>query len=182
MFNYKNNQHVVAHGLAIWSIILVYRWVDLCVLHNAKHSLFMFYNLIEKSRPNKKKIILRFMTGSFTLVTSAINPCFISKQDHGGFPKRLGQENIRQIVWTTFCSCSSAIMHDDVIKWKHFARYWPFVRGIHRSPVNSPHKDQWRGASMFSLICTPIKGGVNDDEAGDLRRYRTHYEITVMAL
>ena len=24
--------------------------------------------------------------------------------------------------------------HDDVIKWKHFPRYWPFVRGIHRSP------------------------------------------------
>ena len=22
---------------------------------------------------------------------------------------------------------------DDVIKWKHFPRYWPFVRGIHRS-------------------------------------------------
>ena len=39
--------------------------------------------------------------------------------------------------------------HDDVIKWKHFPRYWPFVRGIHRSPVNSPHKDQWRGALMF---------------------------------
>ena len=44
--------------------------------------------------------------------------------------------------------------HDDVIKWKHFPRYWPFVRGIHRSPVNSPHKGQWRGALMFSLICT----------------------------
>ena len=44
-------------------------------------------------------------------------------------------------------------MHDDVIKWKHFSRYWPFVRGIHRSPVNSPHKGQWRGALMFSLIC-----------------------------
>ena len=43
--------------------------------------------------------------------------------------------------------------HDDVIKWKHFLRYWPFVRGIHRSPVNSPHKGQWRGALMFSLIC-----------------------------
>ena len=24
--------------------------------------------------------------------------------------------------------------HNDVIKWKHFPRYWPFVRGIHRSP------------------------------------------------
>ena len=26
------------------------------------------------------------------------------------------------------------ISHDDVIKWKHFPRDWPFVRGIHRSP------------------------------------------------
>ena len=34
----------------------------------------------------------------------------------------------------------NVIFHDDVIKWKHFPRYWPFVRGIHRSPVNSPHK------------------------------------------
>ena len=39
--------------------------------------------------------------------------------------------------------------HDDVIKWKHFPRHWPFVRGIHRSPVNSPHKGQWHGALMF---------------------------------
>ena len=43
--------------------------------------------------------------------------------------------------------------HDDVIKWKHFPRYWPFVRGIHRSPVNSSHKGQWRGAWTFPLIC-----------------------------
>ena len=48
--------------------------------------------------------------------------------------------------------------HDDVIKWKHFPRYWPFVQGIHRSPVNSPHKGQWRGALMFSLICAWING------------------------
>ena len=43
--------------------------------------------------------------------------------------------------------------YDDVIKWKHFPRYWPFVRGIHRWPVNSSHKGQWRRALMFSLIC-----------------------------
>ena len=48
--------------------------------------------------------------------------------------------------------------HDDVIKWKLFPRYWPFVRGIHRSPVNSPHKGQRRGALMFSLICIWING------------------------
>ena len=34
--------------------------------------------------------------------------------------------------------------HDNVIKWKHFPRYWPFVRGIHWLPVNSPHKGQRR--------------------------------------
>ena len=30
--------------------------------------------------------------------------------------------------------------HEDVIKWKHFPRYWPFVREIHWSPDNSPQK------------------------------------------
>ena len=50
---------------------------------------------------------------------------------------------------------------------KHFPRYWPFVRGIHRSPVNTAHKGQWRGALMFSLICV-WNGWVNSREAGDL--------------
>ena len=45
------------------------------------------------------------------------------------------------------------LQHDDVIKWRHFPRYWPSVWGFHRSPVNSLHKGQWRGALMFSLIC-----------------------------
>ena len=70
--------------------------------------------------------------------------------------------------------------HDDVIKWKHFPRYWPFVRGIHRSPVNSPHKGQWRGALMFTLICARINGWVNNREAGDLRRHRAHSDVIVM--
>ena len=70
--------------------------------------------------------------------------------------------------------------HDDVIKWKHFPRYWPFVRGIHRSPVNSPHKGQWRGALMFTLTCARINGWVNNRDAGDLRRYRAHYDVIVM--
>ena len=71
------------------------------------------------------------------------------------------------------------VIHDDVIKWKHFPRYWSFVRVIHRSPVNSPLKGQWRGALMFSLICV-WNGWVNDREAGDLRRYRVHYDVIVM--
>ena len=46
--------------------------------------------------------------------------------------------------------------------------------------VNSPHKGQWRGALMFSLICAWINGWVNAREAGDLRRNRAHYDVNVM--
>ena len=59
---------------------------------------------------------------------------------------------------------------------------WPFVWGIHRSPVNSPHKGQWRGALIFSLICAWINTWVNSREAGDLRRQRTHYDAIVMGM
>ena len=43
--------------------------------------------------------------------------------------------------------------------------------------VNSPHKSQWRGALLFSLICVWINGWVNNREAGDLRRYRAHCDL-----
>ena len=46
-------------------------------------------------------------------------------------------------------------------------------RLIHRSPVNSPHKGQWRGALM-------LNGWANSREAGDLRRCRDHYDVIVM--
>ena len=74
------------------------------------------------------------------------------------------------------------MFHDDVIKWEHFPLYWPFVRGIHRYPMNSPHKGQWRRALMFSLICTWIHGWVNTREADDLIRHRAHHDVTVMSL
>ena len=72
----------------------------------------------------------------------------------------------------------SALTREDSgpLEWRHNGRHavsnhqphWPFVRGIHRSPVNSPHKGQWRGALMFSLICAWINAWVNNREAGDL--------------
>ena len=70
--------------------------------------------------------------------------------------------------------CRYRFPHDDVIKWKHFPRYWLFVWGIHRSTVNFPHKGQWRGALIFSLICAWINAWVNNREAGDMRRHRAH--------
>ena len=35
---------------------------------------------------------------------------------------------------------------------------------------------------MFSLICAWINGGVNNREAGDLRRHRAHYDVIAMHL
>ena len=70
--------------------------------------------------------------------------------------------------------------HDDVIEWRQLPRYWLVVRGVHRSAVNSPHTGQWRGAFMFSFIRAWIIGWVNNSEAGDLRRHRAHYDVTVM--
>ena len=68
--------------------------------------------------------------------------------------------------------------------WRHqmetFSRYWPSVLVIHRSPVNSPHKGQWRGALVFSSICAWTNGWVNNQDAGDLRRHRVHYDLSVM--
>ena len=69
----------------------------------------------------------------------------------------------REILW----------WHDDVIKCKHFPRYWPFVRAIHRSPVNSPTKASDVERDVFSV------SWVTKGEAGDLRRHRTHYYVTV---
>ena len=79
-------------------------------------------------------------------------------------------------TWTNTCINDTL----NTIIMKHFPRYWPFVRGIHRSPVNSPHKGQWRRALMFSLICAWINDWVNNRGAGDLRRYLAHHDVTVM--
>ena len=69
---------------------------------------------------------------------------------------------------------------DDVIKWKHFPRYWAFVRGIHLSLVNTHHKGQWRRALMLSVICSWTNSWANNGDAYDCRRHRAHYDVAVM--
>ena len=84
-------------------------------------------------------------------------------------------------AYSVLLALCEAIPRDNVIKWKHFQRYWPFVRGIHRSLVNSPHTGQWR-TLMFSLTCGGLNGWVNSREAGNLRRHLAHYNVIVMLL
>ena len=70
--------------------------------------------------------------------------------------------------------------HDDVIKWKHFPRYWPFVLGIHRSRWIPRTKASDGELLMFSLICARINDSVNNREAGDLRPHCGHYDVNGM--
>ena len=102
------------------------------------------------------------------LSCNALNEKAIKKDDDVNYPCSI----------VTLVLCGQ--YHDDVIKWKHFPRYWPFVRRIHRSPVNSPHKGQWRGALMFSLISAWMNIWVNNRKAGDPRRPFGHYDVSVM--
>ena len=68
--------------------------------------------------------------------------------------------------------------------WRHqmetFSALLAICAGNSPVPVKSPHKGQWRGALMFSLIYARINSWVNNGGAGDLRRHRIHYDVTVM--
>ena len=70
--------------------------------------------------------------------------------------------------------------------WRHqmdtFSVLLALCAGNSPVPVNSPHKGQWRGALMFTLICAGINDWVNNREAGDLRRHLDHYDVSVMPL
>ena len=63
--------------------------------------------------------------------------------------------------------------------WNIFRVIGPLVRGTPRSPINSPHKGQWRGV-LISLICTWTNGYVNNLVGHELRRHGAHYDVTFM--
>ena len=94
-----------------------------------------------------------------------------------------------------------SLLHGLTLSWKHTFTIWPFYHtpwwrhqmetfsallaicaGNSPVPVNSPHKGQWRGVFMFSLICARINGCVNNCEAGDLRLHRVHFDVIIMLL
>ena len=144
-----------------------YSYRRVCEIHNTAMHIYasLHFQTIHKSKETK---------GSFFIFMIVANEAFSMKALQ------------RHRIWSSFIQSTACCLHTvpnthyDVIKWKHFPRYWPFVRGIHRSPVNSPHKGQWRGALMFTLICARLNGWVNNREAGDLRRHRAHYDVIGM--
>ena len=68
-------------------------------------------------------------------------------------------------------------------KWLHHSNAWwrhQMEAFSALLAICAPHKGQWRGALVFTLICVWINGWVNNREAGDLRRNHAHYDVTVM--
>ena len=53
-----------------------------------------------------------------------------------------------------------------------------FCAGISVVAGESPHKGQWHGALMFSL--TWNNNWANNGDAGDLRRHRANYDVSVI--
>ena len=105
------------------------------------------------------------------------------RQDPGG--SHVGPMNFAIWIYHGINSTGSWLetyntYHDDVIKRKHFSRYWPFVQGIHRSLVNSPYKGQWRRGLIFLWSALWINCWVNNREGGDLRCHHVHYDVIVM--
>ena len=84
--------------------------------------------------------------------------------------------NLRQVFGKP---CHSDFTHDDIIKWRHFQRYWSFVRRIHQWPGDSL-QGQWHGTLDVFFDLPPNKCWANNREAGDLRRHHGHYDVIVM--
>ena len=84
-----------------------------------------------------------------------------------------------RVCWAPVFWCSFVISW-----WRHqmetFSALLAICAGNSPSPVNSPHKGQWRRALMFSLICAWINGWINNGDAGDLRSHRAHYDVIIM--
>ena len=143
------------------------------------------------NKPLSELKLPRFMSLCGVTMSQWVNFAFSSRTGYNLYPNWSIMSRVLQTKPVNHLWCNELYMtykihkqnhdwHDDVIKWKHFPRYWPFVWGIYRSPVNSPHKGQWRGALMFPLICARINGRVNHREAGDLRRHHAHYVAIVL--
>ena len=151
-------------SLLLWRTYIVYKKttssrMNSAISLNCLHTLSNYYN-------NWPTPFCSGETFTFLLECIAIYFMFNLMMFLCKMPTILSGPNV-SIIYSSGTN-HRALQHDDVIKWKHFRHNWPFVRVIHRSTVNSTHKGQWRGALMFSLICTWINGWINNREAGDL--------------
>ena len=78
-------------------------------------------------------------------VSDEVEQCFFFPQT-----SRSTYKLCNHICKTRSNAIEAIIIHDVVVAWKCFLHYWPFVRGIHRSLVVSPHKGSSNDAELFN--------------------------------
>ena len=124
---------------------------------------------------NETKISVMVMACCLKAPSHYLNQCRLGNSDvlwhshKGNFTERITIWVSKLLIhnYSHIFQGPMSYINDDVIKRKHFPSYWPFVRVIHWSPMNSPHTGQWRGASTFSLICAWTNSWANNGDAGD---------------
>ena len=81
---------------------------------------------------------------------------------------------------------SHATRSRNMIWWRHqmeiFSALLAICEGNPSASGGFPSQSQWRGALMFSLICTWTNGWANNRVTGDLRRHRAHYDVHIMTI
>ena len=80
---------------------------------------------------------------------------------------------------------TKTLSHDEVIKWKHFRRFWPFVclgGGGGGKPVTGGFPSQMPVTLNVDVFCGMrwTNGWANNRDAGDFRRHGAHYDVTVI--
>ena len=148
-FSANSNSFLGASHFAVVNAsysIYDYKQYDCLVRFQYRISHIIAYDLA-KSRESWDRCLLRVFPSFWCLV--GFPPVLLPSRLPNFKANLTTPMNLGSILWDLTRSYSKtsyrilndvSCYHDDVIKWKHFPRYWPFVRGIHRSPVNFPHK------------------------------------------
>ena len=142
--------------------VMVFHSFRLCLsLHNtiSKNYLYMSFftaDFRDGHSGSISKTIFLVPVRRFILKHQRSNPCPLSKAvsiswslcsltiSHFliGLCKPLAVAVTRMYLSTTPTGASfhwNTVLHDAVMTWKRFLYFWPFVRGVHRSPIGNPH-------------------------------------------
>ena len=138
-----NNNNGINYQQEVWNIVHAYSLMQACsnsstlameLLQSCiKPSMSWCYHSYKSSKLSKKR------TSNPKPIRSQNAALSCSYYSHALLSYGAYVTVILQMAYRVSHKICTRFYHDDVIKWKYFARYWPFVRGIHRSPVNSPH-------------------------------------------
>ena len=162
---------IITHKLWVWTDLRKHFWENNLFGYTYQICIFMMVMKLNKllwifqnNHVHSKNSVYNYL---FTNYISRINP----------YPQAV------------FCRD----LHDDITIWKRFSHMMaspngnisPLLtlwEGIHRSPMDSPHDGQWRGALMFSLTWPWTNGWANNRYGGDLRYHCAHYDVTLMRI